>query len=66
MGSTEPIVTEDFLQLATTREDWSRENVTVVLRERDVLKPVFVVTTRGRVVPPYERRDELIGDPGLL
>jgi len=54
MGSAEPIVTEHFLQAATTREDWSRENVTVALRESGVLNLVYVVTTRGSVVPPYE------------
>jgi len=55
MGSVEPIVTEHFLQSTTTREDWSRENVTVALRESGVLNLVYVVTTHGSVVPPYER-----------
>ena len=50
------MVMESFRQPATTREDWSRENVTTALRERGVLNPVWVVIVRGSVVPPYECR----------
>jgi len=46
-----------FLQLATTREDRSREKVIVALRERGVLSFLDVVIVRGNVVPPYERRE---------
>jgi hypothetical protein len=51
------MVMECFLQPAITREVWSREKVTVALRERGVLNFVYVVVARGSVVPPYERRE---------
>ena len=51
------MVMECFLQLATTRDDFSREKVTVALRERGVLNFVYVVITPGSAAPPYEGRE---------
>jgi hypothetical protein len=53
---------ECFLELANRREDWSRENVMVTLRERDVLNRVCVVVVRGSVVPPYGCGERVGGD----
>ena len=49
---------EYFLQLATTREVCSRGKVTVALRERAVLNPVYVVSARGSDTPPYEYHEQ--------